>query len=81
MMLATIWRNMSMKDFDEINGEIFCKVYVPPVKENSNRQLSKGEKEEIKKLARFKMLIEGSFRQHYDTGQLAKKYAFVLTRG
>lgn len=57
------------EDFDEINGEIFCKVYVPPVKEN--RHVSKGEKR-AKKLARFKMLIEGSFRLHYDTGQLAR---------
>ena len=56
-------------DFDEINGEIFCKVYVPPVKEN--RRMSKGERRD-KKLARFKMLIEGSFRQHYDTAQLAR---------
>ena len=56
-------------DFDEINGEIFCKVYVPPVKEN--RHMSKSERRD-KKLARFKMLIEGSFRQHYDTGQLAR---------
>ena len=57
------------EDFDEINGEIFCKVYGPPVKEN--RHVSKGEKR-AKKLARFKMLIEGSFRQHYDTGQLTR---------
>ena len=58
------------EDFDEINGEIFCKVYVPPIKA-SNRQLSKSERRD-KKLARFKMLIEGSFRQHYDTAQLNK---------
>lgn len=58
------------EDFDEINGEIFCKVYVPPVKAN-NRHMSKSERRD-KKLARFKMLIEGSFRQHYDTGQLAR---------
>ena len=58
------------EDFDEINGEIFCKVYVPPVKEGS-RKLSKSERRD-KKLARFKMLIEGSFRLHYDTGQLAR---------
>ena len=58
------------EDFDEINGEIFCKVYVPPVK-STNRQLSKSERRD-KKLARFKMLIEGSFRQHYDTAQLNK---------
>ena len=58
------------EDFDEISGEIFCKVYVPPIKA-SHRQLSKSERRD-KKLARFKMLIEGSFRQHYDTAQLAK---------
>ena len=63
-------RNHVNEDFDEINGEIFCKVYVPPIKA-SNRQLSKSERRD-KKLARFKMLIEGSFRQHYDTAQLAK---------
>ena len=58
------------EDFDEINGEIFCKVYVPPIK-TSNRQMSKSESRN-KKLARFKMLIEGSFRLHYDTDQLAR---------
>jgi predicted transcriptional regulator len=58
------------EDFDEINGEIFCKVYVPPVK-HVNRQMSKSERRD-KKLARFKMLIEGSFRLHYDTDQLAR---------
>ena len=58
------------EDFDDINGEIFCKVYVPPVK-STNRQLSKSERRD-KKLARFKMLIEGSFRQHYDTAQLSR---------
>lgn len=58
------------EDFDEMNGEIFCKVYVPPVK-HVNRQLSKSERHD-KKLARFKMLIEGSFRLHYDTDQLAR---------
>lgn len=58
------------EDFDEINGEIFCKVYVPPIK-TSNRHMSKSERRN-KKLARFKMLIEGSFRLHYDTDQLAR---------
>lgn len=57
------------EDFDEINGEVFCQVYVPPVK--VNHHVSKGDKR-AKKLARFKMLIEGSFRQHYDTGQLSR---------
>lgn len=58
------------EDFDEINGERFCQVFVPPVK-GSNTQLTKQERMK-KKLDRFKMLIEGSFRFHYDTAQLQK---------
>ena len=58
------------EDFDEINGERFCQVYVPPMK-GTNEKLSKQEKLK-KKLDRFKMLIEGSFRFHYDTSQLQK---------
>lgn len=62
------------EDFDETNGERFCHVYVPET--NQNRQLSKSEKI-MKKLARFKMLIEGSFRFHYETQQLAKNIGIL----
>lgn len=58
-------------DFDEINGERFCHVYVPKVSNGHGKQLSKEERK-ARKLARFKMLIDGSFRQHYDTKQLNK---------
>ena len=58
------------EDFDEINGERFCQVYVPPVK-NVPEKLSRQERMK-KKLDRFKMLIEGSFRLHYETSQLQK---------
>lgn len=58
------------EDFDEINGERFCQVYVPPTK-HAPEKLSKQERLK-RKLDRFKMLIEGSFRFHYDTQQLAK---------
>lgn len=65
------------EDFDEINGERFCHVYVPPMPENGHgKQLTKEERYS-KKLARFKMLIEGSFRRHYDTHQLAKNIHFI----
>ena len=58
------------EDFDEINGERFVQVYVPPMK----GQQEKGSRAEKlkKKLDRFKMLIEGSFRLHYETSQLQK---------
>ena len=58
------------EDFDEINGERFCQVYVPPTKHVQERG-SKADRLK-KKLDRFKMLIEGSFRLHYDTCPLAK---------
>ena len=58
------------EDFDEINGERFCQVYVPPIN-GQNVRRSKAEKLK-KRLDRFKMLIEGSFRLHYDTSPLAK---------
>lgn len=58
------------EDFDVINGERFVQVFIPPVKKGTER-VSKQERIK-KKLDRFKMLIEGSFRFHYDTAQLQK---------
>ena len=58
------------EDFDEINGERFCQVYVPPIKHVQERG-SKADRLK-KKLDRFKMLIEGTFRLHYDTQMWAK---------
>ena len=63
------------EDFDEINGERFVQVFVPPVK-GVNQPGSKAEKLK-KKLDRFKMLIEGSFRFHYDTAQLQKNMSDI----
>lgn len=59
------------EDFDEINGEQFVHVYVPPVKENNH--VSKGDKRNAK-LKRFKLLIDnGTFRFHYSTSQFQKE--------
>ena len=58
------------EDFDVINGERFVQVFIPPVKKGTEK-VSKQERIK-KKLDRFKMLIEGSFRFHYDTAQLQK---------
>ena len=63
------------EDFDEINGERFCQVYVPPIKHVQERG-SKADRLK-KKLDRFKMLIEGSFRLHYDTAQLQKNMSDI----
>lgn len=63
------------EDFDEINGERFCQVYVPPVK-HVQQPGTKAERLK-KKLDRFKMLIEGSFRLHYNTTQLQKNMSDI----
>ena len=58
------------QDFDTVDGELFVKAYVPPVKPENVRK-SKGEKRN-KKLNRFDRLVEGELRFHYDTGQIQK---------
>ena len=63
------------EDFDEINGERFVQVFVPPTK-NVQEPGSKAERLK-KKLDRFKMLIEGSFRLHYDTQMLQKNMSDI----
>ena len=63
------------EDFDEINGERFVQVFIPPTK-HVQQPGSKAERLK-KKLDRFKMLIEGSFRHHYDTAQLQKNMSDI----
>ena len=58
------------EDFDEINGERFCQVYVPAPKGGKYSKSNRDQK--TKRLKRFKMLIDGSFRFHYDTKGLEK---------
>ena len=58
------------QDFDTVDGELFVKAYVPPVKPENVRK-TRGEKRN-KKLSRFDRLVEGELRLHYDTTPLAK---------
>lgn len=62
-------------DFDTVDGELFVKAYVPPVKEPSKR----GDKsvKRNKKLNRFDRMIPGEFSYHYDTGQLGKNMQLI----
>lgn len=53
------------QDFDTVNGELFIKAFVPPVKPRNERK-SRGEKRN-KKLSQFDRLVEGEFAFHYDT--------------
>lgn len=61
--------SMVGEDFDTVNGELFVKAYVPPVKEV--RHSGAGNKRD-KKLKKFNRMIEGQFAFHYDTQQLQR---------
>lgn len=63
------------EDFDEINGQMFVHVYVPPVVDRNDNRSKRDKKTE--KLKRFKMLIEGSFKLHYDTRSLPKEIKYI----
>ena len=58
------------EDFDTVNGELFVKAFVPPIKPQTQHK-SKTNKS-TKKLSRFDRLVEGEFAFHYDTQQLGK---------
>ena len=59
------------KDFDTINGELFVKAYVPPVKEQRSGG-GRGAKVTRKAEKKFDRLVPGEFAFHYDTQPLAK---------
>lgn len=69
--VKTYLENHIGEDFDEINGERFIQVYVPKTNPSSTHGKSRNEKLQ-NRLKRFKMLIEGSFRFHYETEGLQK---------
>lgn len=54
------------KDFDTINGDIFVKAYIPPVKpDNTNQGNSKSKHQNS--IKKFDRMIDGEFFFHYDT--------------
>lgn len=58
------------KDFDTVNGELFVKAYVPPVKPVHSGG-GKGQQGD-KAAKRFDRMIAGEFLFHYDTDPLPK---------
>lgn len=56
------------EDFDELCGELFIQVYIPPVKEGTPRNSRDGRRN--KKLQKISRMIPGEFSFHYDTQQL-----------
>lgn len=62
------------QEFDTINGELFCKAYVPPIPPESRRGGKQNKAQ--KKIKRFDRMIEGEFYFHYETSQLQKDIQF-----
>lgn len=59
------------KDFDTVDGNLFIKVYVPPMRTQSQHGPGEGRAHKAgKKIARFDRMIPGEFAFHYDTQQL-----------
>lgn len=62
------------QEFDTVNGELFVKVFVPPVKDSQNKS---NRSSADKKLKKFDRMIDGEFFFHYDTAQLQKEISLV----
>ena len=58
------------EEFDTVNGALFAKAYVPPVKEQPQR--GDRMKKPQRKLSRFNRMIAGEFFLHYETTQFQK---------
>lgn len=62
------WEKCIGMDFDEVDGERFIQVYIPPKKPQSER-LTK-EQRRNKRINKINRMIPGEFSFHYDTQQL-----------
>lgn len=72
------WENCIGMDFDEVNGERFIQVYIPPRKPQSER-LSKDQRRN-KRIEKIDRMIPGEFSFHYDTQQLNRNmHRFNIT--
>ena len=57
------------QDFDTVDGELFCKAYVPPVKDVRHSGKGACRKDPAKK---FDRMVPGQFSFHYDTQNLQR---------
>ena len=63
------------QEFDTINGELFVKVFVPPMPKVNERQGNKNSKAN-KRAEKFDRMIPGELAFHYDTSQFQKTIGF-----
>lgn len=60
-------------DFDTVNGELFVKAYVPPIKSVDNKKSkSNNDSRKSHQVKVFNRYICGEFAKHYDTDPLEK---------
>ena len=57
------------QEFDTINGELFVKVFIPPMPKESRRNNANKAQNRVK---RFDRMVDGEFFFHYSTTQLEK---------
>ena len=58
------------QEFDTVNGVLFVKAFVPPVKERPERGSRQSRAQ--KKVERFNRMVDGEFYLHYTTDQFQK---------
>lgn len=64
------------QEFDTVNGDLFVKVFVPPMPEDKSG--TKGKKNKAQsKIKRFDRMLDGEFFFHYGTSQLNKDIQFL----
>ena len=63
----TDWESLINTQFNYIDDEEFCKKYIPPIKEPTERNNQKRFNKKMKKIKKFDRLVEGQFAYHYDT--------------
>ena len=65
------------QEFDTVNGDLFVKVYIPPMPSEPHKKGNKNKAQN--KIKRFDRMIEGEFFFHYETSQLNKTIQFFNT--
>lgn len=58
------------QEFDTVNGDLFVKVYIPPMPAETQKKSNKNKAQS--KVKRFDRMIDGEFFFHYGTSQLNK---------
>ena len=63
------------QEFDTVNGDLFVKVYIPPMPAEPQKKGNKNKAQS--KIKRFDRMIDGEFFFHYNTSQLQKTIQYI----